>query len=141
MESRLRKGQSYPDGTYEYSCGCGFQDQECPYCYGGDLKRCQAAIKTNRGQIYYGLLKTILSRVGKAIVDDFKQCTFVDVAYLSLQHGLNFKATAEWLEETGCMRTGLYEFFKSSGHKVGDAYAAAHEKYAGDLREKSEDKR
>lgn len=108
-ESMLRKGQSHQDGTYDYTCGCSFKDPECPYCYGGDLKRCQAAIKIARGQIYYGLLKTILHQIG----------------YLANKFDLNYKATFEWLEEIGRVPTGTYERVMEGRPKVRDILSRA----------------
>lgn len=112
----LMKGKSFPDGTYKYICGCGFKDSNCAWCRGGDLKRCQDAIKTSRGSVYYGLLKTILSHVGKALVGEFKsidqtqqKVAAIDIGWLAFRYGLNLKATCEYLEETGCLRTGTYE--------------------------------
>jgi hypothetical protein len=133
--NNLRKGVTHDDGTYEYTCGCGFKDSNCAYCYGGDLARCQEAIKTARGQIYYGLLKTILSHVGKTLKDEVRafkasgKFTPIDMGYLSLKYGLNFKATSEWLEECGAVKAGSYEMIQRGGLKVKDIYAAAREKY------------
>lgn len=149
-DSMLRKGKTSAAGAYTYVCGCGFKDSDCAYCCGGDLKRCQDAIKTARGQIYYGLLKTILRHVGKAMYDEAKRLrdsdetlTVVDIGWISRKYDLNFKATCEWLEEIVAIRTGTYARIKSGGLKVADIMAAAeqiavchergrHEWYIGD---------
>lgn len=131
----LRKGYFEPDGTYRYTCGCGYRDGNCPFCYGGNLDKCRVAIKTARGQIYYGLLKTILGHIGKAIVDDARtihretgKLTGVDIAWISLNRDLNYKATFEWLEEVGVVYTGTYE--RVRGQKsVAELYRMAREKY------------
>jgi hypothetical protein len=131
------KGSTAPDGTYTYTCGCGFEIPTCPYCYGGDLDKCRAAIKTARGQIYYGLLKTILSHVGKQIVDEIKRLRQrqggiapVDIGYVSLKFGLNYKATCEWLEETGCIRPGTHErITEMRDYSVRFIYEKAREKF------------
>lgn len=133
-ENMLRKGKTAPDGTYTYKCGCCFEIPSCPYCYGGDLDKCREAIKTARGQVYYGLLKTILSHVGKQMYDEAKnwqgKLAVVDLGYISLKYGLNFKATCEWLEETCVLPTGIYDrIMDGSRLKVKDIYAAAREKY------------
>lgn len=134
--SMLRKGQSLPDGTYIYTCGCGFKNSNCAYCCGNDLKRCQAAIKTSRGEIYYGLLKTIIAHVGKAMVADVHairakqgKLVVVDIGWLSIKYDLNFKATAEWLEEVGACKSGSYERIKESRLKVRDILEAARKKW------------
>lgn len=132
----LQKGQLQPDKSYRYVCGCGFKNADCPYCCGGNLEKAQEAIKTARGQVYYGLLKTILSHVGKAMVDEVaairaKQggLSVIDVAYVSLKFKLNFKATVEWLEETNAIKPYVYEDFKATRIKVADLYDKAGEKY------------
>jgi len=136
--SRLRKGITASDGTYTYTCGCGFKDADCQYCQGGDLAKSQAAIKTARGEIYYGLLKTILSHVGKAMVDETKRIrqlrdgklSPIDIGYISLKFGLNYKATCEWLEETGVIWSGTYDEIKSmKDYSVKFIYEKAREKY------------
>ena len=130
-ESMLRRGSTAPDGTYTYKCGCGFEIPSCPYCYGGDLAKCREAIKTARGQIYYGLLKTILSHVGKQMVDETKampKVAVVDLGYISLKYGLNFKATCEWLEETHVLPTGTHDRIRAS-LKVKTILDGAREKY------------
>lgn len=144
----VAKGQSYPDGTYVYTCGtcngAGFvgDNHDCPDCYGLNVEKIVEQIqKGARGQRYYGLLKAFLSVRGKEIVSGFwtikardGKVTPVDIGYLSLKYGLNLKATWEWLEECRCVHSGMYEHFGSSGIKVRDVYEAAREKYP-DLRE------
>lgn len=134
MVNQLRKGHINPDKTYVYRCGCGFGDPECPYCYGNDLARCKTAIKTARGSVYYGLLKTILGYIGKTIFDDEQRIerergdfTVADIGYLSLVHDLNFKATCEWLEETGAICTGTYDRLMDLGIRVRDVLKKARE--------------
>lgn len=141
-ENMLRKGTTAPDGTYTYKCGCCFEIPSCPYCYGGDLSKCQEAIKTARGQIYYGLLKTILSHVGKQMVDETNALrqsqdgtlSAVDLGYISLKFGLNYKATVEWLEETRCVKAGTH--WRITGMKdysVKHIYDEARKKFSGVL--------
>lgn len=135
------KGQTLDDGTYVYKCGkCYgrgmYHGEACDWCYNLDVSRILEEMKKGaRGQRYYSLLKAFLSVNGKAIVDEFQrikdeQGAFypVDIGYLSLKFGLNFKATWEWLEETYCLRT-TYHLFEDSGRKVRDVYASAREKY------------
>lgn len=136
-ENMLRKGNTQPDGTYLYKCGCAYEIPSCAYCFGGVLAKCQEAIKTARGPIYYGLLKTILSHVGKQMVDEFnslreKQGNIspIDIGYLSLKFGLNYKATCEWLEETHCLQAGTYERIKAMrDYKVKFIYEEVRKKF------------
>jgi hypothetical protein len=138
---KAAKGETLSDGTYVYKCGkCnGFgmvHGHACDWCYGLDIPRIVDEMKKGaRGQRYYSLLKAFLSVNGKAMVDEChriaqeqQKVTPVDIGYLSLKFGLNFKATWEWLEETRCLRT-TYHLFTDSGHKVRDVYDKAREKY------------
>ena len=115
-DSMLRKGKTLPDGTYEYTCGCGFADPDCLYCQGGDLDLCLIFLKAARGDRYYGLLKTILSHIGKQMKDEVIRIrerdgglSIPDIGWISLKYQLNFKATCEWLAEVGAIRTMIYE--------------------------------
>lgn len=145
----VAKGQSYQDGTYVYTCGnckgTGFvKDGQCPHCYGGDVEKIKAAMKEGaRGQRYYALLKAFLKARGKAIVSEFwhiksreGKATLFDLGYLSAKHGLNFRATVEWLEECRCVRSGTYDMFARSTNaetgkkwRVKDIYDAVLEKH------------
>lgn len=131
-ESMLRRGSTQPDGTYIYKCGCCFEIPSCSYCYGGDLAKCQEAIKVARGQVYYGLLKVILSHVGKQMVVEAKgwqgKLAVVDLGYFALKYKLNFKATCEWFEETHVLPIGTHERIMAS-LKVKAIFDAAREKY------------
>jgi hypothetical protein len=125
--SMLRKGQSLADGTYVYRCGCSFANPECTYCYGANLERCRYALKSARGERYYGLLKTILSHIGKDLVDAVRAIrdrnepvTVLDVAWIAWKHDLNFKATCEWLEETSAIRSGVYNTVHDSRIKISE---------------------
>ena len=136
---QVAKGRTLADGTYLFTCGTchgkasGDPNVECAWCYGGDVTRIAQEMKTARGQRYYGLLKSFLAVNGKAIVDEFKaikatgKATPVEIGYLSLKYGLNFKATWEWLYETGCLRYDYDEVSRS--FKVADVYTAARERY------------
>jgi hypothetical protein len=135
------KGKTLDDGTYVYKCGkCygrgKYHGETCDWCYALDIQRIVEEMKKGaRGQRYYSLLKAFLSVNGKAMVEEChriaqeqQKVTPVDIGYLSLKFGLNFKATWEWLEETHCLRT-TYHLFEDSGKKVRDVYALAREKY------------
>lgn len=137
---QVAKGRTLGDGTYLFTCGtCGGKASEdksveCAWCYGGDARRISAEMKTARGQRYYGLLKSLLAVNGKAMVDEFHRlakaqgkATGVEVGYISLKYGLNFKATWEWLYETRCIRLDYDDV--SGNFKVRDVYAAARNKY------------
>lgn len=132
----IAKGITQPDGTYIYTClKCGGKGGDCPDCYGLDTERILAAMKEGaRGERYYALLKAFLSVNGKAITDEGKRIYAerdslrpIDMGYISLKFGLNFKATVEWLEETRVMRSGVYE--KVKHFKVKDIYDAARKEY------------
>lgn len=137
MPSMLRKGKTLLDGTYVYTCGCDYKNPACAYCYGHDLAKCQEAIKTSRGEVYYGLLKTILSHVGKAMVDETKalrahqnKLSAVDIGYISLKYGLNYKATCEWLEETQMLPAGTHErITEMRDYSVKCIYSEARKKF------------
>lgn len=114
----IAKGQTQPDGTYLYTClKCGGKGGDCPDCYGLDSARILAAMKDGaRGERYYALLKAFLSVNGKAITDEGKRIYAerdglrpIDLGYISLKFGLNFKATVEWLEETVVIPGNTYE--------------------------------
>lgn len=142
--SYLRKGQTLPDGTYLYTCGkCNgtgeYNDFLCDWCYGLDTAQLCEHLKMARGERYYGLLKALLSVIGKPMVDYTRQLRekqgkllVVDIAHVHLKFNLNMKATWEWLYETRVLRTD-YDAFKDSKLKVKDAEAAAIEKYGGDV--------
>lgn len=137
---QVAKGRTLPDGTYLFICGvCGGKvalnpNVECAWCYGGDVLRIAAEMKTSRGKRYYGLLKSFLAVHGKAMVGEFKRLkeangnvTPVEIAYISLKYDLNFKATWEWLYETGCIPYDYDAVIRK--FKVADSYAAARERY------------
>lgn len=134
------KGKSSRDGTYIYTCGkCGGKNPHCNWCFGGDFNQIRSALKgeymgvTPRGQTYYSLLKEFLRIAGKPMVEmarGMEQFTPVEVGYISLHFGLNFKATWEWLNECGCAKP----YHKVAKLKVSDIYAATHERY-GDIKE------
>lgn len=137
---QVAKGKTLPDGTYVFTCGtCHGKastdpNVECAWCYGGDVARISQEMKMARGQRYYGLLKSFLAVNGKAIVDEFKalrisngKVTPVDIGYLSLKYGLNYKATWEWLHETRCLSMDYDDV--PHGFKVREVYAAARESY------------
>jgi hypothetical protein len=139
----INKGQTFGDGTYIYTCGtCNGRGVsggvDCPYCYGLDtVKIIEAMGKGARGQRYYALLKAYLSVQGKPIVDTFKEIWqaqgafyVIDIAHLVNRYGLNFKALTEWLEETGCIPSGMYERIKEApGFKVSTYLEAARKKW------------
>lgn len=138
----VAKGKTLEDGTYLYTCGhCNgtgrVGDTVCNWCYALDTDAVLAAMREGaRGQRYYGLLKAYLSVKGKEIVDEARRIrhergsfTPVELGYLHVMFGLNFKATVEWLEETGVIRSGIYEAFTNSGYKVRDFVAKAKERY------------
>lgn len=128
----INKGQTLDDGTYIYTCGtCNGRGvsggTDCPYCYGLDTAKILDAMKQGaRGQRYYSLLKAYLSVQGKPIVDSFWKIKreqgsvkVIDIAHLVNVYGLNFKALAEWLEETRCIPSGMYRHIsESKGFKV-----------------------
>jgi hypothetical protein len=138
--SYLRKGQTLPDGTYLYTCGkCNGVGNHggvlCDWCYGLDAAQLCEQIKMARGERYYGLLKALLSIIGKQMVDYATsirerqgKLQVLDIAHVHLKFDLNMKATWEWLYETRVIRTD-YDAFKDSKLKVKDAEAAAIEKY------------
>lgn len=136
------KGERLEDGTYLYKCGkCNgyglYHGDVCDWCYNLDTARIVEEMKKGaRGQRYYSLLKAFLSVNGKVVVDEFKRIkssegkvTPVDIGYISLKFGLNFKATWEWLGECQCVCSGTYNHFIESKIKVADVYAAARAKY------------
>jgi hypothetical protein len=134
----INKGVLQADKSYVYIChACGFKNADCPYCYGKNLERCQAEIRTTRGQRYYALLKTILTCVGRDIYLEGKRIIdaqggklfVVDIGYLSLKFNLNFKATCEWVEEIGIVPAGTHDRIIHSKFKVRDLYDAASKKY------------
>lgn len=136
----LRKGQLQPDKSYRYTYGkcngkgtCGAV--VCDWCYGLDTARLCEQIKMARGERYYGLLKALLSVIGKeihdyavSIVDRQGFIAGVDIAHVHLKFNLNMKATWEWLVETDVIHQP-YEYFSRSKYKVRDAESAAIEKY------------
>lgn len=136
----VAKGYITPDKRYIYVCskcdGTGrYRNNDCDWCYNLDLDVLRAEIKTARGKRYYALLKAILSRVGKPIVDtankihdETGKLTPIDIGYLSLWFDLNFKATCEWLEEAQIIPHGMHDRIRQNV-KVGDLYALAREKY------------
>lgn len=132
------KGKSFDDGTYVYTCnacnGTGkVSGTECAWCYGLNVDRIVQEMKAGaRGQRYYGLLKAFLSVRGKDIANEVKRIgnvTLIDVGYLSLKFGLNFKAICEWCEEINLFKPGIYERFSRSGVKVNTVYEKARVKY------------
>lgn len=139
----INKGQTLDDGTYLYTCGtCNGKGisggTDCPYCYGLDTTKILDAMqKGARGQRYYSLLKAYLSVQGKPIVDSFWEIKrsqgavyVIDIAYLVSKYGLNFKALTEWLEETHCIPSGMYELIKESkGFKVSSYIDEARKKW------------
>lgn len=134
----VAKGKSSPDGTYIYTCGT-CDGRGCTDCYGGDTEKILAAMNAGaRGQHYYALLKAFLSVKGRAMVESFHRVkaenggtiTPVDLGYITSLHGLNFKATVEWLEETGCVRVGTHrQIIESRGLTVRRIMDAARDKY------------
>lgn len=133
-------GHAHEDGSYEYTCGlCGGQgsNASCPWCYGLNVKRISEEMRKGaRGQRYYSLLKAHLSITGKAIVDECKRLkaeqgkiTPVEIAYLSVKFGLNFKATWEWLEETRCIQTSYGHYVRDGWFTVKQAVDAALQQY------------
>lgn len=132
----VAQGKTLEDGTYIWTCNKCEDNPNCDWCYGLDTTRIiEEMTKGARGQRYYALLKAFLSVKGKAITDEGKRIyaergglNTVDMGYISLKFGLNFKATVEWLEETRVMRTGnVYE--KVKHFKVKDIYEAARKEY------------
>lgn len=139
---RVAQGQRQSDGTYLYTCGtCGGKasadsNVSCDWCYGGDVKRIAAELKTARGARYYALLKAFLVVNGKAMVDEIKRFkaqrddgkfTPVEMGYVSLKYDLNFKATWDWIHENGLVRYAHDDV--SRGFKVKEVYAAVRERY------------
>lgn len=129
------KGRSSLDGTYIYKCGkCNGMNPNCDWCFGGDFNRIRAALKEGRqGQTYYSLLKEFLRIAGKPMVEmarGMERFTPIEVGYISLHFGLNFKATWEWLNECRCCQP----YRKVAHIKVSDIYAATRERY-GDVSE------
>lgn len=143
MSEQVAKGRTLEDGTYLFTCGhcngAGQRDGDvCSWCYGLDTDRILAAMRDGtRGQRYYGLLKAYLSVKGKTICDEAQRLkrerggtlTLVELGYIHLKYGLNFKATVEWLEETSCIRSGTYDLYIENRWKVKDIVAAARERY------------
>lgn len=148
------KGEIQADKSYRYTCGkCRGKGNSngviCDWCFNLDLDKCREAIKTSQGQKYFSLLKAILSIVGKHIYDDVMaykaanesgKIAIVDLGYITLRYGLNFKATIEWLEETHGLLSGTHSRIMESNFtdkqtgkrrkiKVSDIYDFAHEKY------------
>lgn len=135
--SYLRKGQLQPDKSYRYTCGkcndkgmCGAV--VCDWCYGLDTVQLCEQITMARGERYYGLLKALLSVIGKEMHDYTRgliSITPVDIAHVHLKFNLNMKATWEWLEETSAVYSGTYQQFVDLRLKVKDLEAKAIEKY------------
>ncbi len=140
----INKGQTLDDGTYIYTCGtCNGKGvstgNECPYCYGLDTVKILEAMRVGaRGQRYYALLKAFLSVKGKAIVDSHKEVKqsqdgkffVIDIGYLVILHGLNYKALVEWLEETRCVPSGTYRHLSEMrGFKVNKLIEEARGKW------------
>lgn len=140
--SYLRKGQLQPDKSYRYTCGkcngkgtCGAA--VCDWCYGKDLAQLCEQIKTARGERYYGLLKVILSVIGKQMHDYARSLpgiTPVDIAHIHLKFNLNLRATWEWLEETSAVYAGTYQQFVDLRLRVKDLEAKAIKKYQQEAR-------
>lgn len=157
MNMQAAKGVIQPDKSYRYTCGkCRGKGTSngavCDWCFNLDLDKCREAIKTSQGQKYFSLLKAILSIVGKHIYDEVMaykaanesgKIAIVDLGYITLRFGLNFKATIEWLEETHGLLSGTHSRImesnitdKTTGKKrkikVSDILDGAREKY-GDI--------
>jgi hypothetical protein len=84
-----------------------------------------------RGQAYYSRLKAILAECGQQmaldahnIKRDTGKFTVVDIGRLARRYELNYKATCEWLEESGVLRTGTYDYILDGGIRVRDIMAA-----------------
>lgn len=135
--ARVGKGQSRPDGSYDYICAAcrdsGVVDgSECVWCYGKDADRILDEMhKGARGQRYYALLKAYLSVKGRDIVAAAQwmhggehKLTVIDLGHLHLRFGLNFKALTEWLEECGVIRSGVYDRLKANGVRIKDILEA-----------------
>lgn len=93
-----------------------------------------AELGTARGKRYYELLKQILADIGPLMVADFDKfketsgkVTLCNVGQIALRHGLNFKATCEWLEDARRLPAGTYETKLAGRIKVRDIMAAARE--------------
>lgn len=120
-EMIVAKGVTQKGGVYVWTCNkCNGTGESaagfCTWCYGLDTERIiEEMNKGAKGQRYYALLKAFLSVKGKEIVDfakplggDNRGFAPAAVGLVSLKFGLNFKATAEWLEETSVLNSGWY---------------------------------
>jgi hypothetical protein len=148
----VAKGVTHADGTYVWTCNkCNGRVMQvgypCDWCYSLDTDRIiEEMNKGARGQRYYALLKAFLSVKGKDMVDFCRtlhgptgKLSPAAVGWVALTFGLNFKATCEWLEETGSIRSGAYERIMESHLylpdgttkqvKVRDILDAAREKW------------
>lgn len=137
----INKGHFDDEKNYHYTCHrCGFSDSLCPYCFGRDMDLVRVNLRHTRGQQYYGLLKTALTVVGKDICDraialakrDGK-LHYMHLGWLTVQFDLPFKPLVEWLEETGVIRSGTYDYFHEHGGKVGELLTKARAEYGKDI--------
>lgn len=124
----VAQGKTLSDGTYLWECNKCEGNPECNWCYGLDTDRIVDEMKKGaKGQRYYALLKAVLSVRGKEMVDFAKTMrqenggfSPAGIGVVSLKFGLNFKATAEWLEETSILPSGWYERVMDSRVRLPD---------------------
>jgi hypothetical protein len=93
-------------------------------------------INKTRGPAYgkavqevWAIASTVLRARAQAIAKERGKFTIVDLAQTSLEFGLSFKITAEFLEELGVLPTGTYDRLKDSrGYRVATFLDAAKER-------------
>jgi hypothetical protein len=93
-------------------------------------------INKSRGPAYGKAVREVWAIASVALRDRAQklhtECgkfTIVDLAQVSLEFGLSFKLTAEFLEELDVIPTGTYERLKHSrGYRVGTYLNAAKER-------------
>jgi hypothetical protein len=93
-------------------------------------------IDKTRGQAYgkavrdvWAIASVALQARAQAIAKQRGKFTIVDLAQTSLEFGLSFKLTAEFLEELGVLPTGTYDRLKDSrGYRVATFLEAVKER-------------
>jgi hypothetical protein len=93
-------------------------------------------INKTRGPAYgkavreaWAIASVALQARAQAITQQRGKFTIVDLAQVSLEFGLSFKLTAEFLEELGGLPTGTYDRLKDSrGYRVATFLEAVKER-------------
>ncbi len=88
-------------------------------------------LRAARGKGYFTVLKAILAKCGQDIINDAQEVkrkdgriTPFNIAEIALKHDLNFKATCEWLEESGVIPSGSHQKLIERGFRATLAFEA-----------------